>query len=238
MVSKQLVFVVILGLSVYQVSGSTIEDAETALKQLDILYDAVLIYEESFMSSQIDLLESTLDQMIKATKEDIDNKIAGILKKITSLTKNVESIGTNVDVCSSTAQRDLEEFSSDLNSRLKNCYDDMLVLGGAHLLQAWRRNLYERDINFRCTNMSFIQCVEYESEGCVDEVLSTIDKATKSLATASQVMKADLSNQIIGTNFPCRQMIEQEWDLYPSLILNFVQTCLESVLAGLRSYTC
>jgi thiamine phosphate synthase YjbQ (UPF0047 family) len=238
MVPKQFLSVVILGLAVCQVSGSTIKDAELALKQLDDLIFVVQGYMSTLSDYQAYLLHGTVDRMVNATKQDIDTQINEIISKITSLSENVESTGTTVDVCLSTTQSDLEEFSNDLKSRLMECSGSMIMTGNDLLYSTWSRIWYEYDIDYECSKMSFVQCSQDETEGCVDEVLSTINKATNSLSKASQVLKADTSNQITGMNFPCRQMILQELDLYPSLILTFVRTCLESTIAGAYSFTC
>jgi thiamine phosphate synthase YjbQ (UPF0047 family) len=238
MVAKQFLSVVILGLAVCQVSGSTIKDAELALKQLDDLTLVVQGYIHTLSDYQVYLFHGTVDRMVNATKQDIDTQINEILSKITSLSENVESTGTNADVCLSTAQSDLEEFSNDLKNRLMECSGSMIMTGNDHLDSTWNRIWYEYDIDYQCSKMSFVQCSQYETEGCVDEVLSTINKATISLSKASQVLKADTSNQIPGMNFPCRQMILQELGIYPSLILTFVQTCLDSAIAGIYSFTC
>jgi thiamine phosphate synthase YjbQ (UPF0047 family) len=209
-----------------------------ALKQLDDLIFVVQGYMSTLSDYQAYLLHGTVDRMVNATKQDIDTQINEIISKITSLSENVESTGTTVDVCLSTTQSDLEEFSNDLKSRLMECSGSMIMTGNDLLYSTWSRIWYEYDIDYECSKMSFVQCSQDETEGCVDEVLSTINKATNSLSKASQVLKADTSNQITGMNFPCRQMILQELDLYPSLILTFVRTCLESTIAGAYSFTC
>ncbi|KAJ3648414.1 hypothetical protein Zmor_020219 [Zophobas morio] len=215
-----------------QVLGSTIEDAEQALQDLE---DLNLLYQGELhlhMNNQSDILRGQLMEMQTQTQQEILDQVNNILSKISTMAENTQtSTGANVDNCLSTANEDLADFANEMSDRLNDCYGSMLDTGNYMLYTSWSKVWDEYDLSYRCAKMGFEECKNYGNEGCPDDLISGYEYSKEYIEQAFTALKTDMVNQITGMNYPCRQMILEEMALYPSLILNYVGLCLEIINA-------
>ncbi|KAJ3648412.1 hypothetical protein Zmor_020217 [Zophobas morio] len=222
-----------------QVLGSTIEDAEQALVDLD---DLSLSYQGQLhlhMNNQSVILKVQLMEMQTQTQQEILDQVNNILSKISTMAENTQtSTGENVDDCLSTANEDLTDFSNEMSDRLNECYGSMINTGNYMLYTSWSKVWDEYDVDYGCAKMAFEQCKNYENEECADAIVTAVERAKGKMAQAFTVLTTDMVNQITGMNYPCRQMILEEMALYPSLILNYVGLCLKRLSAGHFAPSC
>ncbi|XP_044264750.1 uncharacterized protein LOC123011405 [Tribolium madens] len=208
--------------------GSSIEDAEKALQELNDFSLEIQRDLRATTDKQSAILHDNVHELEVSATQEIRNQIASVSDKIKTLTANVESIVDNIDYCQNVTEKNLETFGEELEKKLKECSDHLIMAGNGMLHSTWSKILYDYDFHYNCNKESLWQC-NYENATCADSVIGFIEFAKSNMQNTSKIITVEMLNRVTGMSFPCRDMAVQEIENYSALILNYVSSCLKNL---------
>lgn len=219
--------------------GATNQEAQQALSDFNDWSGVLMRNLSDVAQSQWDLLHSQLDDEVAQATQNVDDLLALYLEKINTISSNLDNVQINVTSCTASAQQDLTLFADDVKERLDECYGTVIIDGNGQLDASWSRVTKQYSTLYSCSRVSYIQCRDYEdTSDCYDFVISNIDRAKDSMIRGYDILRAEILNQVQEMVLPCKAMILQEMNLYPTLLMDFLGNCVESVTASYIVHGC
>lgn len=219
--------------------GATNQEAQQALSDFNDWSGVFMRNLSDVAQSQWELLHSQLDDEVAEATQNVDDLLALYLDKINTISSNLDNVEINVTSCTAASQTDLTLFANDAKERLNECYGTVIIDGNGRLDASWSRVTKQYSTLYFCSRVSYIQCRDYEdTSDCYDFVISNIDRAKDSMVKGYEILRAEILNQIQEIVLPCKAMILQEMNLYPTLLMDFLGNCVESVTASYVVHGC
>ena len=189
---------------------------------------------DSLRYNQSSVLLSQLTEMKAQAQQEINDQIDNISTKILILAENARNStgdNTTVDSCLATANADLTNFGTEMTDRLNDCFSNVLETGNLMLMTTWSKVWTSYDVDYQCAKLIVDECKNYALTGpCPSSAVTAVERSKSSTAKVFTLLTNEMVSQVTSMSYPCRQMIVQEMALYPSLILNYVDLCLEKLV--------